>query len=110
MTLKGFDQPWRLWEVPWEPLVAADRVAGPSDRTPYVGRERERERLRTLVRQARDGAGALVLIGGEAGVGKTRLADELADEARRLVSNRRPNRVRSLSQTPRARYSGRALA
>ena len=84
VTLKGFDQPWRLWEVPWEPLVVADRVAGTRDRTPYVGRERERQRLRMLVQQARDGVGALVLIGGEAGVGKTRLADELADEARRL--------------------------
>ena len=83
-TLKGFDQPWRLWEVPWEPQAASERGAGPRDRTPYVGREPERERLRTLVRQASDGSGALVLIGGEAGVGKTRLSDELAEEARRL--------------------------
>jgi len=36
------------------------------------------------VEHARDGAGSLLLIGGEAGVGKTRLVEEAAAEARRL--------------------------
>ncbi len=83
VVLKGFDRPWRLWEVPWDPQVPSAHGTR-RDRSPYVGRERERDRLRALVEQARDGTGALVLIGGEAGVGKTRLADELADEARHL--------------------------
>ena len=46
-----------------------------------VGRDAERARLRSALDQARDGAGSLVLLSGEAGVGKTRLAAELATGA-----------------------------
>jgi tetratricopeptide (TPR) repeat protein len=47
-----------------------------------VGREGERAELRRCLDQAARGQGALVMIGGEPGVGKTRLAEELAAEAR----------------------------
>ena len=43
-----------------------------------VGRRRELERLRTWLEAARDSNGRLVLCAGEAGIGKTRLAQELA--------------------------------
>ena len=43
--------------------------------TGYVGRVAERERLTELWGQAREGSLRLALIGGEAGVGKTRLSD-----------------------------------
>jgi DNA-binding CsgD family transcriptional regulator/tetratricopeptide (TPR) repeat protein len=43
-----------------------------------VGRQAERERLAQGLKAARRGAGSLVLVAGEAGVGKTRLAEELA--------------------------------
>ncbi|HEY0319187.1 MAG TPA: AAA family ATPase [Solirubrobacterales bacterium] len=43
-----------------------------------IGRDRERARLRELLDDAVTGEGALVLVAGEAGVGKTRLLDELA--------------------------------
>jgi DNA-binding SARP family transcriptional activator len=46
-------------------------------RTPFVGREEERAELGRLVEQTRAGTGALVMIGGEPGVGKSRLAEEL---------------------------------
>ncbi len=52
------------------------------ERTSFVGRESERAELRRLLDQAARGQGALVMIGGEPGVGKTRLAEELAVEAR----------------------------
>ena len=52
-----------------------------SDRTPFVGREAERAELHDLLDRAAAGTGGLVLIGGEPGVGKSRLVEELAGEA-----------------------------
>jgi DNA-binding NarL/FixJ family response regulator len=46
-----------------------------------IGREHERSQLRDAVAQARDGRGSLVLLAGEAGVGKTVLARAALDEA-----------------------------
>lgn len=45
---------------------------------PFVGRESELERLRTWWSRSARGRGGVVLIGGEAGIGKSRLAAELA--------------------------------
>ena len=56
--------------------------SGGRRRTPYVGHQAERVQMRRLVEAAVAGQGALVLIGGEPGVGKTRLAEELLDLAR----------------------------
>ena len=52
--------------------VTADRM---------VGRQRELDALRAWVGAARDGVGRLVLCAGEPGIGKTRLAQELAGVA-----------------------------
>lgn len=45
---------------------------------PLIGREAERRRLQEALRQATGGGGSLVLVPGEAGIGKTSLMDELA--------------------------------
>ena len=47
-----------------------------------VGREAELGRLEELLERARAGRGGLVVLSGEAGIGKTRLAGELAERAR----------------------------
>ncbi len=78
--LKGFPERWHLFEVGWqEETIAAPALV---ERTPFVGRESERAELRRLLDQAAKGQGALAMIGGEPGVGKTRMAEELMAEAR----------------------------
>jgi class 3 adenylate cyclase len=87
VQLKGFPERWRLWEVTWRPeAVAGEAVAsaGPSGTgpTPYVGRSEEQALLRRLVSRAAAGGGGVALIAGEAGLGKTRLVEEIAAEAK----------------------------
>lgn len=48
----------------------------------FVGRDRELEALRAGLNDALDGRGRLFLVGGEPGIGKSRLADEVAAEGR----------------------------
>ncbi len=55
---------------------------GPSAGRPFVGRERELATLHAALERALGGAGQVVLVAGEPGIGKTRLADELSATAR----------------------------
>jgi adenylate cyclase len=57
----------------------------PGSGTPLVGRARETAHIRRILRRARRaGVGAVVLLTGDAGVGKSRLIAELETEARGL--------------------------
>ena len=51
-------------------------------RTPFVGRGDERAELGRWLDRAMLGRGGLVMVGGEPGVGKTRLVEQLLDAAR----------------------------
>ena len=51
--------------------------------TPFSGRDQVLQQLGEQLTRAHAGQGRLILLGGEAGVGKTRVVAELADEARR---------------------------
>ena len=61
--------------------ASADRI-GQARRWPMVGREAERSELLARLDQAMNSRGGLVLIGGEPGIGKTRLTEAIQDEAR----------------------------
>ena len=84
LELKGLPEPISAVEVHWEPAPATG-IKLPEwlrelPATAYVGRVAERERLAELWGQAREGSLRLVLIAGEAGVGKTRLSTDLASQ------------------------------
>ena len=78
---KGFPGAWKLFAVVWQP-DKADAGPGAAGLVPYVGREAERAILREALTRARQGSGNIVLLAGEPGIGKTRLATELMAEAR----------------------------
>jgi class 3 adenylate cyclase len=69
VSLKGFPQRWRLYRV--APGHAPHRLSRGAQ-TPFVGRVAEKSRLRRLMDAVLAGTGALVMVGGEPGVGKTR--------------------------------------
>ena len=62
--------------------ITTTAPAAPAERTPFVGRDAESTELTRLLDQMLTGQGGLVLLGGEPGVGKTRLARELMATAR----------------------------
>lgn len=81
--LKGIEAEWTLYLVPVLDDEPASGLAD-GDPTPYIGRVAERERLRALLEAAAAGRGAMVLLGGPAGVGKSRLTREVGALAHRL--------------------------
>jgi predicted ATPase len=81
----------------------ADHVAPPpslAPASPPVGRDREVAVLRSAVAEAIAGRGGLVLIGGEAGIGKTTLAEFALDQAAAQRATVLVGRCYDLSETP----------
>ena len=80
LTLNGYVQPVRAWTV-LRPNSERSRFdqTHPAALTPWVGRSDELSRLLDLWRKATRGVGQLVLVAGEAGVGKSRLVETLGD-------------------------------
>jgi DNA-binding SARP family transcriptional activator len=64
-----------------QPVPAQRTAEAPSvhadDERPLVGRRAERARLRTALAEVTRGSGAVVVLEGEAGIGKTRLAESV---------------------------------
>jgi class 3 adenylate cyclase/predicted ATPase len=79
-TLKGIATPVRISQVVGESTAQSRLdVAAVSGLTPLVGRETEVTLLRERWTQARSGLGQVVLLSGEAGIGKSRLVRALTE-------------------------------
>jgi class 3 adenylate cyclase/predicted ATPase len=76
-TLKGFAEPQRAWQVLGPSSVASRFEALRSAGAPLAGREEQAALLLRHWAQASAGAGRLVLLTGEPGIGKSRLASAL---------------------------------
>ena len=85
LDLKGLPAPVPTCEVNWSPLpgplLPMPAVLTRAGRI-FVGRDEELERLLALWKEATVGDRRLALLGGEPGIGKTRLAVELAGQIR----------------------------
>ena len=78
-ALKGVREPVALYRVV-RPSGVRGRLAPARTLTPFVGRERELELLRERWEMAREGDGQVVTIAGEAGIGKSRLVQQLRSD------------------------------
>jgi class 3 adenylate cyclase len=79
-ALKGFDTPVRVYRVVGTSATQSRLdVAGATGLTPLVGREQEVGLLRQCWAQVKAGVGQVVLLSGEAGIGKSRLVHVLTE-------------------------------
>lgn len=84
-SLKGFDTPVQAWQIlSTKPSASRFESYRSSQLAKFVGREQETSLLLGRWREAVGGEGQVVLLSGEAGIGKSRivrsLCDHLADE------------------------------
>src|SRR3989454_2630055 len=79
--LKGQAQPLAVYRVLYESMARSRlEAAGRTGWTPLVGREQEIGLLRERWAQVKEGIGQVVLLSGEAGIGKSRLVQVLTDQ------------------------------
>ena len=91
LDLRGLSQPVTAYEVV-EETATESRVQAQADLSPYVGRESEQAALADAWREVQGGGHRMVVVSGQAGVGKSRLADVLrrqvqADGGGSLIAN-----------------------
>lgn len=79
-VLKGIAHPVTVWRV-----EGASESAGTGRHIPFVGRRAELSQCRAILAEvAATGEGQTILLRGAAGIGKTRLAEEVAGSARKV--------------------------
>jgi class 3 adenylate cyclase len=79
--LKGVPQPIAVYQVLYESMERSRlEAAGSTNLTPLVGREPEVALLLERWAQVKDGVGQLVLLSGEAGIGKSRLVQVMTEQ------------------------------
>ncbi len=90
-ALKGFAEAVPMWRVTRERAAESRFGAAHAGRlTAFVGREEEVNLLVRRWQQANGGEGQVVLLSGEAGIGKSRIAQTLRDR----TADQRPIRLR----------------
>lgn len=79
-TLKGISQPMEVFQVLRESGARTRlEVAKTAGLSPLVGREKEFKLLREKWEEIKNGKGQVVLLNGEAGIGKSRLTDTIKE-------------------------------
>src|SRR5262252_4251778 len=82
--VKGLAQPLEVYQVMYESTARSRlEAASSTGLTPLVGREQEMELLLERWAHVKDGLGQVVLISGEAGIGKSRLVRVLTEHVAR---------------------------
>ncbi len=77
VSVKGLDQPVRVWR-----LLSLQEQRSAAGRTPFVGRRSELAQFAAVIAACRDTrTGQVLLVRGDAGIGKTRLVEEFRREA-----------------------------
>jgi len=101
--LKGLAAPIQVYRVLDESGVQSRlEVASARGLTPLVGRELEVTLLLERWEQAKDGAGQVVLLSGEAGIGKSRLVQALKDQVAQELHTRVSTAVLPITSTARS--------
>jgi class 3 adenylate cyclase/predicted ATPase len=90
MSVKGLGDPVQVWQVTGLSTVDSRFEALRGTMTPLIGREEEIDTLLRRWDQAKRGEGCVVLISGEPGIGKSRIAQTLLER----VSDERHTRLR----------------
>jgi class 3 adenylate cyclase/predicted ATPase len=84
VEIKGFAKPVAAWQVAGKTAVTSrSHALQSSDLLPLTGRDEEMELLLRRWEQARSGEGQVVLLSGEAGIGKSRLTVALLERLTR---------------------------
>jgi predicted ATPase/class 3 adenylate cyclase len=79
VSIKGFADPIPLWEVTGASAITSRFEALRGAATPLVGREEELELLMRRWQQAKASDGSVVMISGEPGIGKSRIAQTVLE-------------------------------
>jgi class 3 adenylate cyclase/predicted ATPase len=84
VEIKGFVRPVAAWQVAGKTAVTSrSHALQSSDLLPLIGRDEEMELLLRRWKRARGGEGQVVLLSGEAGIGKSRLTVALLEQLAR---------------------------
>ena len=79
VSIKGFGDPVPVWQVIGASAVDSRFEALRVTRTPLLGRDEEIELLMRRWQQVKRGDGSVVLISGEPGIGKSRIAETMLE-------------------------------
>jgi class 3 adenylate cyclase/predicted ATPase len=84
IEIKGFVKPVAAWQVAGKTAVTSrSHALQSSDVLPLIGRDEEMELLLSRWKRAKSGEGQVVLLSGEAGIGKSRLTVALLEQLAR---------------------------
>lgn len=105
VQLKGKSEPATIFTVEGARTTPTEEAEQEMLKAPLVGRQAEWERLTTAFQTLAAGRGAIVSVTGEAGLGKTRLADELHHHLGQAAGAPRWIEGRCLSYTETVSYA-----